>query len=153
MGVVKINFDKQNDRVLEWTNRSTGALKGRSNALGIRHRANSPSPSSSVAAIKGSAKYASGIIDRVSFKFRRSLIWPHKGAGKGMGGVQGSSWKDKLGITHHTNPESLGKMATGNRVAKQWFNGVMDAPTGVDELATIVAEESGDAIVENILIK
>jgi hypothetical protein len=150
---VKINYDKQNDRVSSWAARSEGDLKGKSNALGISHRSNSPSPGPSVQKIKHRLKQQSGVISTVSFRFPRSLVWPHKGAGKGMGGSQGSVWYDKLGIKHTTDPDSLGKMGSGSRVAKEWFNNVMEAPTGVDELATIVAEESANSIVNNILIK
>lgn len=133
--------------------RTEGSLKGRSAALGITHRSNSPSSGSSVAKIKGKEKMSGGIIDRISFKFPRTLIWTHKGAGKGRGGNKGSVWYDALGIRHTTNPESLGKMGSGGRVAKPWLNDTLEAPEGVDELATIVAEESGDAIVNRLLIK
>lgn len=148
-----INFDKQNNRVLDWMIRTENALKGSSNALGISHRANSPSPGSSVAKIKAREKRRGDIIEVLSFKFPRTLIWTHKGAGKGRGGITGSVWYDNLGIRHRTNPDSLGKMGTGGRQAKPWFNNTLEAPTGVEELATIVAEESGDAIVNNLLIK
>jgi hypothetical protein len=147
-----INFDRQNDRVTEWANKVTGKIKDRANALGIRHRANSPSPSASVPAIKDRFRLKGGIIEIISFRFSRSLIWPHKGAGRGYGGIKGSTWKDKLGITHHTDPKSLGKMGTGNRTAKPWFNDVMEGSEGVDQLANIVAEESGDGIINKLLI-
>lgn len=148
-----INFEKQNQRVEDWASRTEASLKGHSTALGITHRSNSPSPGSSVAKIRARTKRRGDIVEVISFKFPRSLIWPHKGAGKGRGGTLGSVWYDALGIRHTTDPESLGKMGTGGRVAKPWFNNTMEAASGVDELATIVAEESGDAIVNNLLIK
>lgn len=151
--MAKINFDKQNDRIIGWETKTEAALKGKTNALGIKHVATSPSPSSSVARIKGKVTYRGGIIEIVSFKFPRSLVWPHKGAGKGMGGSKGSVWYDKLGIRHKTDPASLGKAGSGSRQIKPWFNSVMESPEGVDDLATIVAEESGDSIVNNILLK
>jgi hypothetical protein len=149
----KINYDKQNDRVTDWSIRTENNLKGRSNALGIKHRSNSPSAGPSVPKIKHRLRQSLGVIDMVSYRFPRQLIWTHKGAGKGMGGTTGSVWYDRLGIKHTTNPESFGKMGTGGRVAKEWLNSVMEAPDGVDELATIVAEESANGIVNNILIK
>lgn len=148
-----INFDRQNDRVVDWGRRTEASLRGSSNALGISHRSNSPSPGSSVAQIKNRVRYRGGIIEVVSFKFPRTLIWTHKGAGKGRGGLKGSVWYDALGIRRSTDPESLGKMGTGGRQAKPWFNNVIEGADGVEELATIVAEESGDAIVNNLLIK
>lgn len=134
-------------------NRTESGLKGRSAAMGITHRSNSPSAGSSVAKIKARDRRRIGVIDMVSFKFDRSLIWTHKGAGKGRGGIQGSVWYDRLGIKHSTDAESLGKMGTGGRVAKPWLNDTLEAPSGIDELANIVAEESGDAIVNNLFIK
>jgi len=148
-----IDFDKQNERVASWAQQTEKSLKGSSNALGITHRSNSPSPSSSTDKIKHRLKQRGGITEVVSFKFPRTLIWTHKGAGKGRGGNKGSVWYDALGIKHTTNPESFGKMGTGGRRAKPWFNNVIESASGVDELATIVAEESGDAIVNNLLIK
>lgn len=150
---MSINFDRQNERVQEWAQRTESSLKGGSNALGITHRGDSPSPGASIGKIKNRVKFRGGIIEVVSFKFPRTLIWTHKGAGKGRGGVKGSVWYDRVGIKHSTDPDSMGKMGTGGRVAKPWFNNTIEAPTGVEELATIVAEESGDAIVNNILIK
>lgn len=148
-----INFDRQNERVQDWAQRTESSLRGSSNALGITHRGDSPSPGASIDKIKNRVKYRGGIIEVVSFKFPRTLIWTHKGAGKGRGGLKGSVWYDRLGIKHSTDPDSLGKMGTGGRVAKPWFNNAIEAPSGVEELATIVAEESGDAIVNNLLIK
>lgn len=148
-----INFDKQNERVESWAQRTESALKGRSTALGISHRSNSPSPGSSVAKIKHRIKQVGGITEMVSFRFPRTLIWTHKGAGKGRGGSKGSVWYNALGIRMTTDPDSLGKMGTGGRTAKPWFNETMEAEQGIDELATIVAEESGNAIVNNLLIK
>lgn len=148
-----IDLTRQNERVIDWANRNVGLMKSGGNALGIVHRPNSPSTGESLSKIKDGFKYKDGVIERISFKFPRSLIWTHKGAGKGMGGSKGSSWTDAQGNRHSTNPRSLGKAGTGKRKPKEWFNKVVEASTGVDELATIVAEETGDAIINNILIK
>lgn len=148
-----INFDKQNERVIGWAQRTSAAMKATGNALGISHRANSPSPGSSLDRIADRVGYKGTIIERISFKFPRTLIWTHKGAGKGRGGLLGSTWYDKYGLKHTTNPNSLGKMDTGGRKAKPFFNDVIESPTGVDELANIVAEESGDAIINKLFIK
>src|SRR5690348_12063472 len=105
-----INLDRQNERVIGWADKTVGRLKGQSTALGITHRSYSDSPGPSVEKIKDKFKYQGGEISVVSFKFPRTLIWPFRGAGKGMGGSVGSTWRDNLGITHHTNPKSFGKM-------------------------------------------
>ncbi len=76
-------------------------------------------------------------ISGIGFSFRREGIYVHKGAGRGMGGQKGSSWLDKYGVRKKTNPESLGKLATGNRVAKPWFDAL---DNDLQELSDIVAE-------------
>jgi len=82
-------------------------------------------------------KTKDGDVRSVGFSFLREGIYVHKGAGKGMGGLKGSSWLDKYGVRKSTNPESLGKLATGNRKAKPWFDALdKDLP----ELGDIVAE-------------
>jgi hypothetical protein len=58
--------------------------------MGIEHRSNSPSKGDSLAKLKAKEHYDSGAVDRIGFKMNRSLIWTHKGAGKGRGGSKGS---------------------------------------------------------------
>ena len=89
----------------------------------------------------------------VGVRFPRQLIWTHRGAGKGHGGFEGSSWVTAMGIRKYTASESLGKMNAGNRREKPFINNYLDGNQGVDQLADIVAEESGDVIVNNLLIK
>jgi hypothetical protein len=120
--------------------------------MGISHRANSPSPGDSLAKLKSKVTIKNGVVSVIGFKMNRSLIWTHVGAGKGRGGSSGSSWIDAQGNRKKTNPESLGKMGTQGRTAKPWFNKFMEGPEGLDDLATIVASELGDAIVGKILI-
>lgn len=148
-----INLDKQNERVITWADKTTRRFAGTGNALGITHRANSPSSGASLSKIKDRFRYKDGVIEVISFKFPRSLIWPHKGAGKGMGGDKGSRWTDRFGNSHTTNAASFGKAGTGSRKPKPWFNQTIEGPEGVDEVANIVAEETGDAIVNNLFIR
>ena len=75
------------------------------------------------------------------------------GAGKGRGGSKGSRWVDKYGNSKKTNPESLGKMGTGGRVAKPFINQVLESDKGIDQLATIAAVQIGDAVTGNLFIK
>jgi hypothetical protein len=120
--------------------------------MNIVHRSNSPSKGDSLAKLKAKEHYDDGSIDRIGFKMNRSLVYTHKGAGKGRGGSKGSSWFDARGNRKTTNPESLGKMATGGRKAKPWFNQFIESPAGVDDLATIAAEEIGSAITNKLFI-
>ncbi len=149
----KIDFTSLNNKVTNWSKNIEKELSAVGGFMGIEHRADSPSKGASLAKIKSSQRYQDGAVSRIRFKFRRSLIWTHKGAGKGRGGTQGSTWTDKHGNKNSTNPKSFGKMATGGRTAKPFFNSVLNGARGVNELADIVAEELGDAIVNNLLIK
>lgn len=148
-----LDFDKYNQEVTGWMQATQSGLVGAAGSLGISHRGDSPSSGSSVSKIKGRTTQKNGTINKVGFTFPRSLIWPHKGAGKGRGGNKGSRWVDKYGASHTTDPKSLGKMGTGGRRAKPFFNNVLDGARGVDELATIVAENLGDTLTGNLLIK
>jgi hypothetical protein len=147
-----LNLDRYNQRVKDWTQNALVEMKSAGDGMGIEHRPNSPSPSASLPALKAKQHYQDGTIDRIGFKMNRSLIWTHKGAGRGKGGIKGSNWTNAKGERKTTNPESLGKMGTGGRKAKPWFNQFIESSDGVDELATIAAEELGDAITNKLFI-
>lgn len=150
---MKLDLDRYNERLKEAGKELLHNIQEEANDMGIEHREDSPSRGSSVAAMKDSYGAHDGAVDRISIKFRRSLIYPHKGAGKGRGGTKGSKWVDKFGVTKSTNKNSLGKMGTGGRVAKPFINQVIESEKGVEKIATIAAEELGDAIVNNMLVK
>src|SRR5437868_9116335 len=119
--MAEINYEAFNDAVKSWGKQNTVLLKEAAGSMGIIHRPRSPSPTASIPKIKESVGYTNKVINRVSFKFPKSLVFTHRGAGKGMGGSKGSRWIDKDGNTKKTNPESLGKMGTGNRTPKPFF--------------------------------
>lgn len=148
-----INLDKYNEAVRDWDTRNNQDIRQRAGGYGITHRNNSPSPSSSISKFKSRLFSQNGQIVRVSKTFPRELIWTHKGAGKGRGGTKGSRWIDKYGNRKSTNPASLGKMGTDGRTAKPFINDSLEAPNGVEELATIAAEQLGDALVGSLFIK
>lgn len=150
---MKLNLDRYNDRIKNDLKEIVADIKTEAGSMGIEHRKNSPSKSASVKKIKGSSGQQDGAVNRVSIKFPRVLIYTHKGAGKGKGGAKGSKWLDKYNVEKSTNPESLGKMGTGNRKAKPFINTILDSARGVDKIATTAAEELGDSIVNNMLIK
>ncbi len=77
---------------------------------------------------------------RVGFSFLREGIHIHKGAGRGQGGVIGSSWIDRHGQKKTRAPESAGKMGSGNRQKKEWFDNVVDKR--LPQLADIVGNYS-----------
>lgn len=121
--------------------------------MGVQHRSGSPSPADSVNKIRGRVGMKDGLVNRISISFDRNLIWPQKGAGKGMAGSKGSRWIDKYGNAKRTNPQSFGKMDTGSRKAKPFFNTALESNEGVNHLATIAAEEIGSSITHNLFVK
>lgn len=148
-----IDLTRRDNRIREWTKDIILKIQARGSMLNISHRTDSPSSGASLPKLKDRYRSRDGAIVQTSIRFPRQLIWTAKGAGKGRGGVKGSRWTDKYGNAKTTDPNSLGKMGTGGRVAKDFFNSVIEGPGGIDELATVVAEETGDAIVNNMFIK
>jgi hypothetical protein len=148
----QMNLDRYNERITQAAVELVSEAKATASALGISHRANSPSKGSSVAKIKGAVKYRDGSIDRIVLRFPRNLIWTMKGAGKGMGASKGSRWIDKYGNTKQTDPRSLGKAGSGSRTPKPAIEGAIMGSHGVDHIATIAAEEIGSTISNNLFI-
>ncbi len=124
-----INVNTANARITDWAKGTEGDLKEEIKSLGIRHRANSKSPMAAVKALKTTYRKGDGIINRISFRIPRHMIFVHKGVGR------------------DTPIEKVGQT---NRKAKPWFNPVIDK--NIDELADIAAEEIGGAIINNLLI-
>ena len=142
-----LNLERYNQKILNWTQTSEQGLKAAGREMNIVHRSNSPSKGASLPKVKGREHYDAGGIDRIGFKMRRSLVWTHKGAGKGQGGTVGSTWYNSKGELKKTDAGSFGKMGSGTRKKKPWFDEFMSGPDGVEDLATIAAEELGDAVI------
>lgn len=121
-----IDGTKLTTEVKAWAKDNENALKSEAQKLGIIHRSNSPSTSSSTAAIKAAVTNRLGIPTKVSFKFARHLVFVHKGVGKGT---------------------PIGKAGTGARRAKEWFEPPIEK--NIEKLADIVADELGESIVNN----
>lgn len=104
-----------------------------------------------------------GEIFGLGFQFARHGVFLEKGARKGYGGQKGSRWwKDSTmsvrkdgsiqkGGWMKTNPESLGKMNTGNSRAFQWFNPVVELR--MEQLADLVAKHYGDMAINAVMIR
>jgi hypothetical protein len=151
--IMALDLDQINNDIERWGNTAAHTLQQTGSAMGIHHRDGSPSPKPSLSQIIARYKYANGLVHVVSFRVPRTLIYTHKGAGKGMGGTKGSSWADKYGQQHKTNQSSFGKMGNGSRREKPFYNQTMESPDGIDQLSDIVVTSIGDAIVNNLLIK
>lgn len=148
-----LKLDSYNDDVKQWADNLLKLIKSSGSGFSITHRENSPSPTASLNKFKNRLYLQGGAVNRIGINFPRSLIYTHKGAGKGRGGVKGSRWVDKYGTSHTTNPKSMGKMGTGGRKEKPFINKVLDGSQGMEKLADIVAEKIGDTIVGNLFIK
>lgn len=147
------NTDAFNNKVTAAAKELTLAMQQQAAKYNIQHRGNSPSNSNSVKKIKENTRQKQGLISQIGYKFPRHLVFVHKGAGKGHGGVKGSRWVDKFGNTQKTNPASLGKQGTGNRKEKPFFNDALNGPLGIEKIAVIAATEIGAAITGQLFIK
>src|SRR5438067_1895636 len=91
----------------------------------------------------GTKRYM-GETNRIWFGFPYYMVFVHKGAGRGYGG--NGSRNGRHGIVHQysradgskgqTSPASFGRMGTGKRQPKPWFNPVIEQQ--FPELADIV---------------
>jgi hypothetical protein len=145
--------DQYNDEVQQWGKGLPDLLRSRGSSYGIQHRENSPSNRSSLNSMRVKYKRSDGLISLVTLTVNRSLIYTHKGAGKGRGGNKGSRWIDKFGTSKKTAPDSLGKAGTGGRREKPFINDVLEGSQGVEKLADIVAENLATTIVNSAIVK
>ena len=136
---------KINNQVAELTAKTVVILKAEQQRVGIK--------SFSGKGQKINIRYTkkNGIVNRISFKFARYMIYVEKGASKGHGGTKGSRWENRKGEVIQTNPASLNKMNTGNRPAKEWFNPVIKNYT--EQLVAEVAHEFVKLSFKNLRIK
>lgn len=118
------DIQRVNKVVRDWKDGTVGDLKGQFAKLKIEHRENSPSKVPSEKALRGLVGMAYGLASKVGFKFPRHMVFVHKGVGGGQ---------------------------KGSRVAKEWFNPVMEKQ--VEVLADELAEEHADMAVRAIQIK
>lgn len=101
-----------------------------------------------------SVKKYMGEASKISFTFPYYMVFVHKGAGRGYGGNKSGLFTTANGSKGKTNSDSMGKMGTGRRTAKPWFNPVLEK--NFPELADLVANYHGGDLLLNlqkILIK
>lgn len=103
---------------------------------------------------KSSVKKYAGEASRIDFGMPYYMAFVHKGAGRGYGGVKSGEFTIRGGGKRKTNPSSMGRMGTGKRKPKPFFNPVMEEM--FPELAQIIATYHGDKVfakIEKILIR
>lgn len=127
---MQIDYSVANARIVNWAKDVQGRLKQSIQAQGIRHSDKSKSPKAAADSLIVRTPKRQGLISRVSYGIPRHMIFVHKGVGRGT---------------------KINEVGNTKRVAKPWFNPVIEA--NIDNLADIVAEETGDAIVNNLLIQ
>jgi hypothetical protein len=92
-------------------------------------------------------RYA-GEASKINFAFPYYMAFVHKGAGKGYGGTKTGLFTRTNGTKGTTNPDSMGKMGTGARRPKPWFNPVVESR--FPALEEIVARYHGEKVTLNI---
>ncbi|WP_231424037.1 hypothetical protein [Pedobacter sp. Leaf250] len=99
-------------------------------------------------------KNYAGEAAKIDFSFPYYMAFVHKGAGRGYGGNKtGSFFRPGQG-RGTTSAASMGKMGTGKRKPKPWFNPVIEAE--FPALANLVADHKGDKVmlkIEKILVR
>jgi hypothetical protein len=89
-----------------------------------------------------------GEASKISFSFPYYMVFVHKGAGRGYGGSITKQFSNAKGGKTKTNTNSLGKMGTGKRKAKPFFNPVVEDAFPI--LADIIGTYHGDKVIAKI---
>jgi len=92
-----------------------------------------------------------GDINRISFGIQRYGIFLIKGAGRGYGGQKGSSWTNAEGERVRTATSSKGKMGTGKRKARDFWNPTLDRHLPI--MAKRLADGTWEMTVKALNIK
>lgn len=136
-----MSVESFNKEVGQWGNVTKRKLK-----LKVLQLISSKGPSSSQQQV--SVKKYAGEASKIDFSFPYYMVFVHKGAGRGYGGNKTGLFTQKNGKKGMTNKGSMGKMGTGKRVAKPWFNPVLEEQ--FPQLAEIIADHNGVKILEKI---
>lgn len=97
---------------------------------------------------KVSVRKYHGEASKIQFSFPYYMVFVHKGAGRGYGGNKTGLFTNKRGGKGKTNKSSMGKMGTGKRKAKPWFNPVLEEQ--FPELSDIISSYHGNKVAANI---
>lgn len=114
---------KINALVRSKTVAAVARLKAEQSRLGMKH---GPDPLTKIAV---RYREKEGLTNRISFKFKKSGIYVHKGVGRGTNAAE-------VGLT--------------NRKPKEWFNPVIESYA--DELSEAVADEFVEATFRKLKI-
>lgn len=98
--------------------------------------------------LKSDVKKYHGEASKIGFSFPYYMVFVHKGAGRGYGGSKSGLFTKADGSKGETSKSSLGKMGTGRRKPKLWFNPVIEER--FPALADLVRNYHGDKVILNI---
>jgi hypothetical protein len=130
MSFLPEDMDSFNADAARWAKGTKDAIVDQMNSLGIVHRDNSQSTVPAQQALKQSQRKNAGVVNKISFKFPRHMVFVAKGVGRGV---------------------PVSKAGQSNRKAKDWFNDPVEKR--MDELTDIVADHHGAMVLNAILIK
>ena len=95
-----------------------------------------------------------GEASKITFSFPYYMVFVHKGAGRGYGGSISKKFTNAKGGKSGTNPLSFGRMGSGKRKPKPWFNPIIEQQ--FPQLADLVTDYKTDKAIlqmQKILIK
>jgi hypothetical protein len=95
-----------------------------------------------------STQQYAGEASKITFQFPYYMVFVHKGAGRGYGGNKSGLFTRADASKGATADGSKGKMGTGKRMPKPWFNPVIQER--FPYLADLVSQYHGDKILINV---
>jgi hypothetical protein len=140
--------DEYNKDVQEWTADTKRKLKREVIQLTAKYSGKG------YAEQKATSKRYAGEASKITFSFPYYMVFVHKGAGRGYGGNITGKFTRKDGSKGTTSALSMGRMGSGKRQPKPWFNPVIEAQ--FPALADLVASYKGDKVIlqiQKILIR
>lgn len=132
---------KYNKDVAQWTSQTRRVMKNEVLRMVLNIGPGYENLKSSVQKYRGEAS-------KLGFSFPYYMVFVHKGAGRGYGGNKTGLFTKKNGSKGQTSKSSMGRMGTGKRIAKPWFNPVIEKR--FPELAQLVADYKANGVVLNI---
>ncbi|MGY4385629.1 hypothetical protein ACVWYN_002675 [Pedobacter sp. UYP24] len=134
--------DKYNQDVSKWTRETKRQLKLEVIKLTTQYSGHSRSD------LDAKVRRYAGEASKINFAFPFYMAFVHKGAGKGYGGSKTGLFTRANGSKGTTNASSMGKMGTGARRPKPWFNPVVEER--FPRLEELVAVYHGGKVALNI---
>ena len=98
--------------------------------------------------LRSNVKKYHGEASKLGFSFPYYMVFVHKGAGRGYGGRKSGLFTKADGSKGVTSRSAMGRMGTGKRQPKPWFNPVIEEQFPV--LAELIQAYRGQKVVLNL---